>query len=241
MALDSRASLSTAPPGVNQLKRNALGLPSALAMSLAFISPTIGVIFISSLIGGQAGVASPFAFLLGTVGIALMALTIAEFARRVTSAGGFYKFITVGIGNRAGFACGIVLLFAYTLQSPLNTNLFGGFVSDALRNDFGVNVPWWVLMFGIVILVGALAWYSVHASMQFGLVFLIAEVVVAAVLLLLVIFQGGDSGQIPGAFTPSQAISGWGGLGKAFVFIVLAFFGFESCLDSSRGDAKSPA
>jgi amino acid transporter len=222
--------LSAAPTGTNDLKRNALGLPSALAMSLAFISPTIGVIFISSLIGGQAGVASPFIFLLGTIGIALMAVTIAEFARRVTSAGGFYKFITLGLGNRAGFACGMVLLFAYVLQSPLNTNLFGGFVSQALLSDFGVYVPWWILMIAIVLLVGLLAWYSVHASMQFGIAFLIAEVAVAAVLLLLVVFRGGDGGQIPAAFTPTQAIHGWGGLGKAFVFIVLAFFGFESCL-----------
>jgi amino acid transporter len=214
----------------NELKRNALGLPSALAMSLAFISPTIGVIFISSLIGGQAGVASPFVFALGTIGIALMAFTIAEFAKRVTSAGGFYKFITLGLGDRAGFACGMVLLFAYALQSPLNTNLFGGFVSTALHNDFGVNVPWWILMIGIVVLVGALAWYSVHASMQFDIAFLIAEVAVAGVLLVLVIIKGGDAGQVPAAFTPADASSGWGGIGKAFVFIVLAFFGFESCL-----------
>src|SRR5690349_3904709 len=40
--------------GVNELKRNVLGLPSAMVMSIAFISPTIGVIFISALIGGQA-------------------------------------------------------------------------------------------------------------------------------------------------------------------------------------------
>lgn len=229
----------TAPPGANQLKRNALGLPSALAMSLAFVSPTIGVIFISALIGGQAGVASPFAFLLGTIGIALMAMTIAEFARRVTSAGGFYKFVTVGLGERAGFACGIVLLFAYALQSPLNTNLFGGFVSQALYSDFGIDVPWWVLMVGIVVLVGALAWYSVHASMQFGIAFLIAEVTVAGILLLLVVFKGGDAGQLPIAFTPVDAISGWGGLGKAFVFIVLAFFGFESCLTVAE-ETKNP-
>lgn len=215
---------------IHHLKRNALGLPSALAMSLAFISPTIGVIFISSLIGGQAGVASPFVFLLGTIGIALMAFSIAEFARRVTSAGGFYKFITLGLGNRAGFVFAIVLLFAYALQSPLNTNLFGGFVSSALASDFGIDMPWWALMLGIVVLVGALAWYSVHASMSFGIAFLIAEVTVAALLLVLIVFKGGDAGQIPAAFTPVQAISGWGGLGKAFVFIVLAFFGFESCL-----------
>ncbi len=100
------------------LKRNALGLISAMGMSLAFISPTIGVMFISALIGGKVGVSSPFVFVLGTAGIALMALTIAEFAKRVTSAGGFYKFITLGLGPEAGFAAGMLILFAYALQKP---------------------------------------------------------------------------------------------------------------------------
>src|SRR6266404_3208979 len=121
----------------NQLKRNALGLPSAIAMSTAFISPTIGVIFISALIGGQAGVSSPFAFILGTLGIALMAWTLAEFAKRVTSAGGFYKFVTLAFGSQTGFVLGVLLLFAYVLQSPLNINLFGGFVGNALQAYFG--------------------------------------------------------------------------------------------------------
>jgi amino acid transporter len=153
----------------NELKRNALGLPQAMAMSLAFISPTIGVIFISALIGGQAGASSPFAFILGTMGIALMALTLSEFAKRVTSAGGFYKFVTLAFGSHAGFVVGVVLLFAYVLQSPLNINLFGGFVGDALRNDFGIAIPWWILMVGVVVLVGILAWYSVHTSMTFDI------------------------------------------------------------------------
>ena len=214
----------------NELKRNALGLPSAMAMSLAFISPTIGVIFISALIGTHAGVSSPFAFILGTIGIALMALTLSEFAKRVTSAGGFYKFVTLAFGSHTGFVIGVLLLFAYVLQSPLNINLFGGFVSNALQTDFGVFVPWWLLMVGVVVLVGALAWYSVHTSMQFDIAFLIAEVSVVAILLLLIVFKGGDAGQLPGAFTPSHSPEGYGGIGEAFVFIVFAFFGFESCL-----------
>ena len=191
------SGMNAVPTGANELKRNTLGLPSAMAMSIAFISPTIGVIFISSLIGGQAGVASPFVFLLGTIGIALTAYTIAQFARRVTSAGGFYKFVTLGLGNQAGFACGILLLFAYMLQSPLNLDLFGGFVSQALRRDFGIDIPWWGLMGAIVVLVGILAWYSVHASMRFDIAFVIAEVIVAAILLLFIVFKGGDSGQLP--------------------------------------------
>jgi amino acid transporter len=212
----------------NQLKRNALGLPSAMAISLAFISPTIGVIFISSLIAGKAGLSSPFVFIIGTLGIALMASTLAQFTRRITSAGTFYKFICQAFGTSTAFVAGMVLLLAYTLQSPLNTNLFGGFVSQTLASDFGVHIAWWVLMIFIVIAVGALAWYSVHTSMRFDLAFVIAEVTIAGILLLLIIFKGGDHGQAPTAFLPTHSPSGFGGLGEAFVFIVLAFFGFES-------------
>lgn len=215
--------------GTNELKRNALGLPSAIGMSLAFISPTIGVIFISALIASKAGLSSPFVFLLGTMGIALMASTLAQFTRRVTSAGTFYKFITLAMGRRTGFVAGMLLMFAYALQSPLNTNLFGAFVGDTLRNDFGIDLPWWLLMIAVVVLVGALAWYSVHTSMQFDIAFLIAEVAVVAILLVSIILRGGDSGQVPEAFTPTASSNGFGGMGQAFVFIVLAFFGFESC------------
>src|SRR6202035_4780687 len=87
----------------NQLKRNALGLPSALAMSLAFISPTIGVIFISALIPRTGGLSSPFVLMVGSVETALMASTLAQFTRPVTPAGTFYKFICQFFGTSTAF------------------------------------------------------------------------------------------------------------------------------------------
>jgi len=215
--------------GENELKKNTLGLPSALAMSLAFISPTIGVIFISAFIAGKAGESSPFVFLLGTVGIALMALTLAQFTRRITSAGTFYKFITNSFGLSTGFVAALVLLLSYTLQSPLNVNLFSGFTSQVIKQQLGWNIPWGYLMVFIVVAVGALAWYSVHTSMRFDIAFVIAEVVVVGFLLILIVAKGGNAGQAPASFLPTHGSSGFGGLGEAFVFIVLAFFGFESC------------
>ncbi|HET6502976.1 MAG TPA: APC family permease [Amycolatopsis sp.] len=213
----------------NELRRNALGLPSAVGMSLAFISPTIGVIFISSLVAGKAGVSSPFVFVLATLGISLMASTLAQFTKRVTAAGTFYKFATLSLGPSVGFVVGLLLMFAYALQSPLNSNLFGGFVSQILQQDLGVSMPWWLLMIVVVAFVGVLAWFSVHTSMKFDIAFLIAEVVVVGGLLIAILVRGGDSGQLPQAFTPTQSPTGMGGLGQAFVFIILAFFGFESC------------
>jgi amino acid transporter len=222
-----------APPSAGaahgQLRRNVLGLPSAMGMSLAFISPTIGVIFISALVAGKAGLASPFVFILATLGISLMASTLAQFTRRVTAAGTFYKFITLALGPSAGFVVGLLLMFAYALQSPLNSNLFGAFVSQTLKQDLGIDIPWWVLMAAVVVFVGVLAWLSVHTSMKFDIAFLITEVVIVGGLLLIIVFRGGASGQAPQAFLPTSSANGFGGLGQAFVFVIMAFFGFESC------------
>lgn len=211
-----------------ELRKNSLGLPSAMAMSLAFISPTIGVIFITALIAGKAGGSAPFSFILGTIGIVLMASTLAQFCTRITSAGTFYTFIARSLGSPLGFVTGWLLLFAYMLQSPLNTNLFGAFVSDLIKRDFGITIPWWVLMAAIIAFVGALAWWSVHKSMQIDLAFVIAEVTVVGILLLLILFKGGAEGQAPQAFTPTLSPTGFSGIGLAFIFVVFAFFGFES-------------
>jgi len=212
-----------------ELRRNSIGLPSAMAMSLAYISPTIGVIFITALIASKAGLASPFAFVIGTIGIAFMALTLANFSTRVPSAGTFYTFISQGLGSSTGFVMGWLLFFAYALQSPLNTNLFGSFVSGLIKQNFNVDIPWWVLMIFIIAFVGALAWWSIHRSMQLDLAFVVAEVTIVGALLILILVKGGAQGQVPGAFNPANIPSGGlSNIGLAFIFIVFAFFGFES-------------
>jgi amino acid transporter len=224
------ATEPTLQPGKDygELRRNSLGLPSALAMSLAYISPTIGVIFITALIAGKAGIAAPFTFIIGTVGIAFMALTLAHFSTRVPSAGTFYTFISQGLGSSTGFVMGWLLFFAYALQSPLNTNLFGSFVSGLIKSNFGVDIPWWVLMIFIIAFVGALAWWSIHRSMQLDLAFVVAEVTVVGALLILILVKGGAQGQVPQAWNPGNSPTGLSGIGLAFIFIVFAFFGFES-------------
>lgn len=211
-----------------ELRRDSIGLPSAMAMSLAYISPTIGVIFITALIASKSGVAAPFTFILGTIGIAFMALTLAHFSTRVPSAGTFYTFISQGLGSSTGFVMGWLLFFAYALQSPLNTNLFGSFVSGLIKSNFGVDIPWWLLMIFIIVFVGALAWWSIHRSMQLDLAFVVAEVTIVGALLILILVKGGDSGQVPQAWNPGNSPSGLSGIGLAFIFVVFAFFGFES-------------
>lgn len=219
----------------DRLKRNAIGLPSALAMSLAFISPTIGVIFISSLIANQAGASAPFAFIVGTVGVLLMANTLAEFTKRIPSAGTFYTFAARSGGRYLGFIVGWLLFLAYAFQSPINTNLFGFFVPQVLQRDFGIDVTgyWWVFALGIILFVGWLGYESIKYSLRIDIILVGLEVLVMAGLLVYIVLRGGAEGQSPQSFTPSlspgPAASGTlNGIWMAFIFILFAFFGFES-------------
>ncbi len=219
---------------VARLRRNAIGLPGALAMSLAFISPTTGILFISALIASQAGASAPFAFIIGTLGVLLMAYILAEFTFKVPGAGTFYTFNAQGIGPKSGFLTGWLLLIAYGLQGPLNAALFGSFVANIVHTVFNISIPWWPVSIAIIILVSWLAYRSVSRSMTLDLIFVILEVVVVGILVVYIIVHGGASGQDWAAFTPSQSLKGFGGIGLSFVYILFAFFGFESSITISE-------
>lgn len=228
------ATAIPAPEG-DRLRRNAIGLPSAMAMSLAFISPTIGVIFISALIAGEAGASAPFAFIIGTIGVLLMANTLAEFTKRVPSAGTFYSFAARAGGRYVGFIIGWLLFLAYAFQSPINTNLFGYFVPQVLQRDFGIDLTawWWVFALAIIVFVAWLGYESIKYSLRLDIIFVAFEVLVMAVLLVYIVLTGGAEGQSPQSFTPSlspgpNATTPLSGVWLAFIFILFAFFGFES-------------
>lgn len=222
------SALPTTPHPI-ELRRDSLGLPSVLAVSLSFISPTIGAIFVTALIVGQAGASAPFVFGMGAVALTLNAVTFSQFARRVPSSGILYSSVAKGLGASTGLVQGLILLVVYGVVSVANICLFGGFVSDVLVRRASLTVPWWVLSLAIIVVIAVLAWLSVSASMRFDLVLLAFEVVVVGALFVVIVVRGGADGQIPGAVGPSLSPTGLSGLGLGFVYVALAYFGFEAC------------
>lgn len=223
----------------HELRRNALGLPSTLAVSLSFIAPTIGALFETQLIAGKAGASTPFVFAVGAVALALNAATFAQFAKRVPSSGLLYSSVAKGLGASAALVMGIVLLVVYGMVAVANLDLFGGFVSDVLKRRAHADVPWWLIIIGLVLLIGVFAWFSVSASMKFDLVLLTFEVLVTGGLFLVIILRGGNGGQAPSVLGPALSPTGASGLGLGFVFVALAFFGFEACTTVAE-EAKNP-
>jgi amino acid transporter len=98
----------TARPG--QLHHGALSLTGAVMQGVTHIAPTAGVILILQSEVATLGLAAPFAFVIGIVIMFLVGLSIAQLARFLPSAGGFYTYISRTLDARVGWFGGWINL-----------------------------------------------------------------------------------------------------------------------------------
>jgi amino acid transporter len=75
--------------------------------------------------------------------------------------------------------------------------------------------------------------------MKADLVFVCLEVLIVGFLVVWVLVRGGAEGQHLSAFTPAEPLHGFSGIGLSFVYILFAFFGFESSITVSE-ETKNP-
>ena len=68
------------------------------------------------------------------------AVSIAEFARRLPSAGSLYTYNSHGLGETAGFLTGWMMVFAYALYVPAGIALTSAYASQLLAVSVLVKV-----------------------------------------------------------------------------------------------------
>src|SRR5262249_58026406 len=73
------------------------------ALATSFVAPAVSVISVLIVMMSYAGFASPLVVLITFAGSLCCAMSIAEFARRVPSAGWSYTYNSRGLGRTAGF------------------------------------------------------------------------------------------------------------------------------------------
>jgi amino acid transporter len=220
------------------LEQQAIGLPAVTAQSAALIAPAAGSVAGLAFIVSYSGGATPLAFLIGLLVCVCIALVIGEYARRLPSAGSFYTYLTRTFGPKTGFVTGVALFGAYLLLFPFQLDFFGNFVSSLLAAS-GVHIAWWVFSAALIILSTALGVLGVKPSLRTGLIGLGFEMLILTIFSLVIIFQGGASGNTLQVFNPSSSLQGNSGLLTAVVYTIFAFVGFESA--TTLGDeAREP-
>ena len=210
------------------LRKNAISLPGASAMGIAFIAPAAGMAFLPQIVASQAGAAVPFVYLLALLGCLCVAYTIAQFARAVSSAGSFYAFNSRGLGSTAGFVSGWLLMLGYLTAFPQNMLAFAYSLSSVLKAHAGINVPWYLLAGVATILITAIAIRGLGLSVRVDLTMIGIEVVVLLILAITVVARGGAEGNTAAVFTPGASGHVSSGLLFGLVFAFLTLVGFES-------------
>lgn len=215
-------------PRKSGLRPNTIGLVGAVVMSAAIMGPAVSTFFNPQFSMPFSGAATPFVYLVCLIAILITASGIMEMAARMPSAGAFYTYVTRALGPRAGFVTGGLTFVAYALLPPAEIGLIGAYLQATFRDEFGWNVPWYLIGLvpaGVMIF---LAFEGIRSSLRTALVLFAAEVVVVLAIALIVVAQGGKDGLTVEPLTPGASPNGFEGLVTGFVFAALSFVGFEA-------------
>jgi amino acid transporter len=217
-----------------------LGLAEAVGISVAIISPSIGMAFNITLVAAVAGAATPLCFVLGTCVMTIVALSFVAFSRRQAHAGAAYAFVAHAFGARIGTVAGWSMLLAYGCYAMGLGMLVGIFLTAAVAN-FGLHADWAMLPVALAAIAGSavLAWRDVKLAgrlmlametLSIGGIVLLAAKILANLPL---------HAWSPAPFLAQTAPHGWRSMGFAMVFSLLSFAGFEASATLGE-EARAP-
>src|SRR5829696_3876329 len=177
----------------NRLKPNAIGLWGVIFVAVTGAAPISAMLFnVPFATGFGTGIYTPAAFLFATIILTIFSVGYVAMASKMRAAGGFYTFISHGLGRELGLAAGICGALAYAL---FEVSLLGGFAYFAATNFndwFGWEIPWVAFALFAAILISVLCFFDVELSVKVLGFALIGEIVIL-VIFDLVVFGGGGS------------------------------------------------
>ncbi len=206
-------STDSAPGTVmkSELEADAIGLLGATMQAITHIAPAIAGFFFTAFIVSLAGITAPLAYFIGFLIVLMLGSTLAQLAKHMPSAGGYYTYVSRAIHPRAGFLVSwMYILFSPLVGGPL-AGFFGFIVSGELKSSFGIDLPWlWaasVLIFAP--LTAYLQWEGIKPSTRF------------------MVITGGLPGISLDVFNPANIPAGEG-FALAVVFTVQGLTGWEA-------------
>ncbi|WP_396657304.1 APC family permease [Microbacterium sp.] len=233
----------TAPAERTTLQKDSLNWGHVALLSLAGCGPAAVIALNLQFMGQFAGLALVFAFVLVWPAILLFMNSLAEFSRRVTSAGGLYAYNLRTWGAKFGFVYGWTFMGAYMVLAAAGFAVFGGWLAEWLLSQFGIDIPWWLITLVALAAVTVLSMLGITESMRTSLVLIGISVAVILALALWIVFTGGDSQG--GGFSGEPLIPGgagtlgWAGIGLAMTYGVLSHAGIEEGTTLSE-EVKQP-
>jgi amino acid transporter len=214
---------------VHKLRRRAIGLGGVLFISFAAMSPLTGQLGnVPIAIGLGNGIGAPAGFEIGILMLVLFGVGYVKMMRSVPSSGGFYSFISHGLGRPLGMGAGWLSVFAYAFVEGSLYGAFGYFGHITILQFFHTGVPWPYLAFGALVLNLILGHFDIRLSSSVLGIALILEIIVLTVMIVAVFAHGGGPTGVSAA--PINPVNAFKGLapGVGIFFAVWSWVGFET-------------
>ena len=215
------------------LRKDALPFSETLAQSIANIAPTatpavnLGFVFAACLGGTW------FTYLVATIGLLLISVCIAQFAKRSATPGSLYAYVSQGLGPGAGFAVGWALILAYLTTGIAVIAGVGNYAHDLLATS-GVNISPYFIYAACALGVFLIAYKDVSVSARVMLAIEGASVLFIFIVAMIAMSKKGfDATQFQLAGLTGN------GLRTGLVLAIFSFVGFESAT-AMGGEAQNP-
>ena len=211
------------------LARGVVGSARVIAFGASNVAPAGAAVGGLVIVVSYAGFASPLVVLIAFVASVCCASSIAEFARRLPSAGSLYTYNSRGLGGTGGFLTGWMMVFAYALYVPAGISLTSAYASQLVAGTLRVTIGGWVLflvILGAVVLVGYL---GIRTSSSVDLVLVAGEVAVIAALAVTILVKIGQAHYSVAVLSPASSPNGQlTDITDAMIYAITAFAGFET-------------
>jgi amino acid transporter len=176
-----------------------------------------------------AGFASPLVVLVAFAASLCCASSIAEFARRLPSAGSLYTYNSRGLGRTGGFLTGWMMVFAYALYVPAGIALTSAYAAQLGADVLHVTIAGWVLFLVILVAVALVACLGIRISSAVDLVLVAGEVAIIAALAVTILVRIGLRHYTAAVFSPaSSPNSQLTDITNAMIYGISAFAGYEA-------------
>lgn len=189
-----------------------------------------------------AGGALPLAVLLALLVCSLIALNIGTLAQHLPSAGGYYTYVSRGLGVHVGWMAGWFFSLTYLLIVPLQLLVLGPVADAFTQQYFHFSWGWaaWAMIFAVIVF--GLTFFGIRVSANASVILGSIEIGVFTLLAIWLIVTAG-AGNTAATFNPASSLEsglhGWQGILHGVIFAFLAFAGFESSAPLAE-EAQNP-
>ncbi|MEV6795306.1 APC family permease [Streptomyces sp. NPDC051320] len=201
------------------------------------LAALVGTVPLAFAIGDGPGVPAMFLF----AGVTLLCFSVgyAAMSRRIVNAGGFYTYVSTGLGRPPAVGAGLVAALSYNTATVGMVGTFSYF-ANLVGEAHGLHVrwEWWALL--SVASMAVLGYRRIDFSARVLQILLAGEVGILVLLDIAVLIRHGGGAMPPTSFAPHTVFGA--GAGVTVMFAFASFIGFESAAlygEESRNPKRS--